>query len=96
MARKIGVLDIHQRDTDRPTTYIKRSAAELLCRRLVAVWVTRHLIRNVAIHHIPSKTMRFMLPSPENGLLPPAELPGLKFDDPNPSRKFARFKWEYA
>jgi hypothetical protein len=32
---------------------------------------------------------------PETGeLLPPAELPGLVFEDPNPARKYARFHWE--
>ena len=29
-------------------------------------------------------------------LLPPAELPGLVFEDPNPQRKYARFHWKYA
>jgi hypothetical protein len=28
--------------------------------------------------------------------LPPAELPGLRFEDPNPVRRYARLKWSYA
>ena len=35
-------------------------------------------------------------PPPENGLLAPAELPGLFFEDPNPARRYARLKWTYA
>lgn len=34
--------------------------------------------------------------SPDAGLLPPAELPGIFFDDPCPARKYARLKWEYS
>lgn len=28
--------------------------------------------------------------------LPPAELPGLHFDDPNAQRRYARFHWEFS
>ena len=28
--------------------------------------------------------------------LPPAELPGLYYSDPNPHRKYARFHWKWS
>jgi hypothetical protein len=28
--------------------------------------------------------------------LPPAELPGIHFEDPNPDRKWAKFRWRNA
>jgi len=35
-------------------------------------------------------------PIEEDRLLPPAELPGIVYDDPCPARKYAKLKWEYS
>ena len=76
---------------------MKRSVAELLVRRLLAVWVARHLIKHVPVRPPSSVVPVFRHPpNYEPGKLAPAELPGLHFEDPNPARKYAKLKWEFS
>lgn len=80
MARKIAVL---QGNSEIPKTYIKKSVAALLVRRLLAVWVIDNLtIRRTAVRDaIPAG--RFTAPrSYIPSKMPWAELPGVKFVDP--------------
>lgn len=50
MAKKIGVLDVHQCVDARPQTYVKKTVARLLIRRLLAEWVVENAtIRRLAI-----------------------------------------------
>jgi hypothetical protein len=44
MSRKIAVLDVHQRQTDKPVTYVKRTVAESLVMRLMAKWVVYGIV----------------------------------------------------
>ena len=88
MSRKIAVLDLHQADSDKPVTYVKRSVADLLVRRLLAVWVIdKQVIRHVAVRSLREFTsMKFVMPSkpyiPEH--MPPVDIPGVKWIPPKP------------
>lgn len=86
MARKIGVLDIHQNHSATPQTFIKRSLAEILVRRLFAEWV----IKNVLLRRLEIKPAQAM---PERAAhtvavpyipeqMPPREIAGCKFQEP--------------
>lgn len=44
MAKKIGVLDVHQQSGARPQTYVRKSVAQLLVRRLLAEWVIENVL----------------------------------------------------
>jgi len=35
-------------------------------------------------------------PTAQLSQLPPTELPGLRFQDPNPQRKYAKFHWSFV
>ena len=49
MARKIGVLDLHQSPNETPRTFLKKSVALMLVRRLLAEQITEHVIRYCAV-----------------------------------------------
>jgi hypothetical protein len=51
---QIGVLDHHQRATDKPSRTIKRSVGQMHVRRCAAEWI----IRNVLIRMLPVKPIR--------------------------------------
>lgn len=77
MARKIAV--------EGERTNYKKSVAELLIRRLLAVWVIEGIsIRRLAVREIPDQAARFTLETkayiPER--MPPREVPNTKFVPP--------------
>ena len=43
--QKIGVLSHTQKIGDRPQRYVKKSVASLLYRRMLAIWLRKHLIQ---------------------------------------------------
>jgi len=61
MARKIGILEINQEQSAAPQTYVKRSVAEILVRRLLAEWVVKNvLIRRLFIKSAQAQPARFV------------------------------------
>lgn len=86
MSRKISVFEDSHAS---PSTYIKKSIARLLVRRLLAVWVQHNVsIRRVSGRDLPPGILTRRVPpeaKPSTYIpkeLPPAELPGLKFTLP--------------
>lgn len=78
MARKIGVL---QGKSEKPVTYVKKSVAHIMIRRLLAVWVIENLtIRRVAIGAaIPASRLTGFAPKPFiPERLPSHKVPGTK------------------
>lgn len=63
MAAKIGVLDHHQKSNDRPSVYVKKTVAQYLVRRAMAVWVTKVMIQRLAEH----------MPTPRDPISAPQE-----------------------
>lgn len=48
MAKKVGVLDMHQATSDTPQTFVKKCIAAMLVRRLLAEWVVdKSIIRRI-------------------------------------------------
>lgn len=82
MAAKVGVLAVNQLSTDQPTSFLKRSAAEALLRRLIAERIGKFVIRLLPLrdfHPLPAQRQsKAYIPSK----MPWAELPGVKFVDP--------------
>jgi len=81
----IGVLESHQKETDRPTKRMKRSGGQSLVNGGRGEWI----IRNVLLRLFPPGTITVSAKSCERpavkyipATLPPAELPALKFEDP--------------
>jgi hypothetical protein len=82
MAARIGILATNQDIQMEPRTYVKRSVAELLVRRLLAEWIGRRIIRMLTVvEPMKGSDVQPRRPYiPEK--LPPVELPGLHFEDP--------------
>ena len=81
MAKRIGLIEPQGQV---PSTYIKKSAAQLLVRRLLAKW-EGDAVRLVDVRQMDRAIpARFIIPEkpyiPE--ILPPAELPGVLFVPP--------------
>jgi hypothetical protein len=80
MAQRTGVLGIHQSRTDQPQTFVKKTVAALLVRRLLAVEVTRNLIKLVESDGIRASCAAPKAFIPEK--MPPREVPGVFFQPP--------------
>jgi|SRR6478609_11237225 len=96
----IGVLEYDQKETDRPSRRIKRAGGQSLVRQQVAEWV----IENVLLRMLDgARPVRPRMEAPErdwreslipaSGVvkLPPSELGGLKFIDPQTNPNMPRF-----
>lgn len=58
MASHIGVLETWQESWNTPGSWLKRSVAEELVGKGLAVWVSRRLIKKVVDGKLPVKTVR--------------------------------------
>lgn len=77
---RVAVLDHNQRETDQPRRFLKRSVGQNLVRRALAYWV----VKNAVLQMLPPHEIRAraLNRSVFTGPLPPAELPGIYFEDP--------------
>jgi hypothetical protein len=80
---RIAVLEVHQARTDHPKLHVKKSVAQMLCRQLLAVWVTRTLIQRVTIKAQlapASLSDRYVAPQPpDHPMSPLLFLPALRY-----------------
>jgi hypothetical protein len=87
MSKKIGVLDVHQAAQSQPQTFVRKSAAQLLVRRLLAVWVVENaLIQRVAVRaatEIPTGRGEYAPKHYIPDTLPPMETGGCVFQEPD-------------
>lgn len=76
-----GVLDYHQKETDKPRIYRKLSLCKKLVSRGVAYWVRKGaVVRLLAPHEIKARLLAAqVLRTPWESV----EIPGLRFEPPN-------------
>ena len=84
MARKIGILEHYQESSAAPATYVKRSVAALLLRRLLAVRISDHVIQRVKVKQADAMTVRMPIEIRRYvpAKMPPREIPGVFFQEP--------------
>lgn len=84
MAR-IAVLDHHQKETDRPRTFVKRSVGKTLVRRALAYWVRPNAILRMLPNAMPVRMVNAPAAGPSHYIpekMPTGEIGGIYFDDP--------------
>lgn len=96
MAAKVGILAVHQSDADIPEEYMKKARAEALARGLYLEKLSSHLYRRRSLKDCLRSATSLVRVSerqepyvPET--LPPCELGGLRFVDPQMNPNMPRF-----
>lgn len=97
MAAKVGILAVHQSDADVPEEYMKKATAEALTRGLYLEKLSSHLYRRrplkdclrtaTSLSRISKRPEPPYIPES----LPPCELGGIRFDDPQTNPNMPRF-----
>lgn len=90
----IGVLEHYQKPTEKPTRRIKKSGGQSLVRSGLAEWI----IENVLVIMLPQSERMLLKTHAHDPVIkryipksmPHAELPGIRFQDPNPSDTIKR------
>jgi hypothetical protein len=96
----IGVLEYHQKETDRPSRRIKRAGGQSLVRQQLAEWVKENVLLRMLDGARPVRPKvapperdwrEDFIPASGVVKLPPSELGGLKFIDPQTNPNMPRF-----
>ena len=98
MARRIGILESYQQDTDQPERFEKKTVARYLLRKLLAKPISESVIKMLPIR--PAEVSSYRLPAeprryiPEK--MPPLNVPGVYFEEPRSEqwRRDHRTAWQ--